>query len=331
VSLVVRDSTLVAPGTKERVQAAIAQLGYRPHAAAAALRSARSLTLGYLVPWGYEPHMDAPRHPPDVYPNLDIFRNQLINAMTVKARGAGYYLLLDIFDEVQRGLELFKSARIDGMLVDMLISDTVLDELIARQIPLVLVGRDGGERGISWVKTDEAGGVYVAMHHLLALGHRRCGIITASDERTHPLVHERMNGYRRALAEANLPVESQLVAHGDWSFQSGYVLGLELLRLQRRPTALFVLSEVMAAGTLQAADELGLRIPGDVAIVTTEDSPWVDYLQPPLTAVHVPMYEVGARATDILLSLLENPLSTPQQVVLPTKLVVRRSTMPLSS
>ena len=108
VSQVVRHGALVAPGTKVRVQAAIARLGYRPHAAR--LRSARSLTLSYLVPRGYETHTDAPGHPPDVYPHLDIFRDQLINAMTVKARGAGYYLLLDIFDEMQRGLELFKSA-----------------------------------------------------------------------------------------------------------------------------------------------------------------------------------------------------------------------------
>ncbi len=97
------------------------------------------------------------------------------------------------------------------MLVDMLMSDSVLDELIARQIPVVLVGRDGGERGVSWVKTDEAGGVYMAMQHLLARGHRRCGVITASDERTHPLVRERMNGYRRALEEANLPAAPQQV------------------------------------------------------------------------------------------------------------------------
>ena len=84
----------------------------------------------------------------------------------------------------------------------------------------------------------------------------------------------------------------------------------------------------MAAGTLQAAQTLGLDVPGEVAIVTTEDSPLVEYVRPRLTAVHVPMYQVGMRATEVLLSLLQDPSQPPQQIVLPTRLVVRESTVP---
>jgi LacI family transcriptional regulator len=329
VSLVVKDSPLVAVPTKARVQAVIAELGYRPHAAAAALRSTRSHTLGFLVPWGYDAQSDpASSLTPELYPTIDVFRNVLLNAMAAQARSAGYYLLLDTFADVRRCLALVESARIDGALIDMLTSDAILDELISRNVPLVLVGRDAGERAISWVKADEAGGATMAIQHLLALGHRRFGAIMASDEHTHAVVRERMRGYRRALEEAGIAVDPDAIAHGDWSFQSGYRLGQELLGGHMRPTALFVLSEIMAAGTQQAALDLGLRVPDDLAIVTTEDSPLVEYTRPQLSAVHVPMYAVGLRATEVLLSLLDKPDGGPQQIVLPTTFTARASSAP---
>ncbi len=330
VSLVVKDSPLVAQPTKARVQAVIAELGYRPHAAAAALRSTRSHTLGFLVPWGYDGQSDSPGLTAELYPTIDVFRNVMLNAMTAQARSAGYYLLLDTFADVRHCLTLVGSARIDGALVDMLISDEMLKELIARAVPLVLVGRDAGDLPISWVKADEAGGAYTATRHLLALGHRRFGAISAADERTHAVVRERLNGYRRALEEAGLAVEPGSVARGDWSFQSGYMLGRELLARPIPPTALFVLSEIMAAGAQQGALDLGLRVPDDLAIVTIEGSPLVEYVRPQLSAVHVPMYDVGLRATEVLLSLLNDSDYEPRRIVLPTTFIVRESSAPLS-
>jgi LacI family transcriptional regulator len=325
VSLVVRDSPLVAPATKERVRAVIHALNYRPHAAAAALRSTRSHTLGFLVPWRQEAQPDAPALSAELYPAIDVFRNQLLNAMTEQARTAGYHLLLDTFVDIQRCLGLVDSARIDGALIDMLVSDDLVDALIARSVPLVLAGRDAGNRPISWIKADEEGGAYAAARHLLDLGHRRFGVISASNEERHPVVRERIQGFRRALAEAGLVVG--VAAHGDWSFGSGYRLGQEILQSPDPPTALFVLSEVMAAGTLQGTLALGLRVPDDLAIVTTEDSPLVEYLQPQLSAVHVPMYDVGRRAAQTLLALLEDPHGPPQQIVLPTTFVARQSSL----
>jgi LacI family transcriptional regulator len=330
VSLVVKGSPLVAPPTMARVQAVIAELGYRPHAAAAALRSTRSHTLGFLVPWGYDGQSSSPGLTAELYPTIDVFRNVMLNAMTAQARSAGYYLLLDTFADVQHCLTLVGSARIDGALVDMLISDVMLKELIARGVPLVLVGRDAGDLPVSWVKADEAGGAYTATRHLLALGHRRFGAISAANEHTHAVVRERLQGYRRALEEAAIEVEPASIARGDWSFQSGYMLGRELLSRQVPPTALFVLSEIMAAGAQQGALDLGLRVPDDLAIVTIEGSPLVEYVRPQLSAVHVPMYAVGLRAAEVLLSLLNEPIDEPHRIVLPTTFVVRESSAPAS-
>jgi len=321
VSLVVRDSALVAPATKARVQEVIDRLGYQPHAAAAALASARSHTVGYLRQGGdaYEPDTD------EKLATIDVFHNQLLNAITARARAQDYYVLLDSFDDAQRCLSLVRNARIDGALIDHGVEDALLAQLVARDAPIVLVGRDAGDLAVSWVKADEEGGAYAATRHLLDQGHACLALLTVDDAHDSAIVGERVRGYQRALAEAGLPVMDMPISRGDYTFESGHAQGLALLTARPRPTGLFVLSEVMAGGALLAAQELGLDVPDDLSIVTTENSPFVEYVRPRLSAVHVPMYEVGVRATDLLFALLDDPTAAPRQLVLPTTFVARDS------
>jgi DNA-binding LacI/PurR family transcriptional regulator len=236
-------------------------------------------------------------------------------------------VLFDIFSDVRECLALITSRRIDGILVDWAVDDAALQQLAASGLPLVLLGRDAGELPLNWVKADEAGGAYEATRHLVALGHRRIGLLTGGAD-GHPIADERIRGYRRALAEAGIAPDPRHVAHGDWTFESGYRCGQRLLSRQPRPTALFVLSEIMVAGVLKAARRMGVYVPDDLAIVTTEDSAWVEYVWPELTAVHVPMDELGARATEMLLALLDGPARPPERVVMPTRFVVRESSAP---
>jgi len=118
------------------------------------------------------------------------------------------------------------------------------------------------------------------------------------------------------------------VVQGDYTFASGVERGRELLGRDPRPTAIFAMSEIMASGVLQAAQALGLCVPEDLSIVTTENSPLVEYVRPRLSAVHVPMYQVGARATDMLIALIDDPTQAPRQLVLPTTFVDRESCAP---
>lgn len=327
VSLVVNNSPLVTPAMKERVQAVIEQLGYRPHAAAAALRSARSHTLGYLVQRGYEDarEIGAAR---EVLAAIDVSHNQLVSAIGVQAQSLGYYLLVDMFVDVQRCLALLSGARIDGALVDWLIPNGVLQDLLRHHVPFVLVGRDAGDLPVSWVKADEEGGSWAVVQHLLSLGHRSFGMVSAVGPQKHPNAQtlEREAGYRRALIEADVPIDPRSMSYGDWTHRSGYERGLELLSLATRPTAVFVLGEYMAAGVLEAAAQLGLSVPDDLAVATSQGTLLAEVVQPNLTAVQVPIYEVGLRATQVLLDLLVNPKGPLQQIVLPTSLVIRAST-----
>lgn len=313
VSLVVRDSPLVTPATKARVRDAIDRLGYRPHAAAAALRSARSRTIGFLVT-GL------------AVADVDVFHSQLISAITTRAQEADHYVLVDTFVDAPRCAALLSSGRIDGAVVDWVIKDDVVKELLDSGTPIVLAGRASGQLPVSAVMADEEGGAYQATRHLLDLGHRRIALLSVAPGHESAVVHERVRGYRRALSEAGFPGDGP-VARGDWTFPSGVALGRELLVSRPRPTAVFALSEVMAAGVLEAAEESGLRIPEDVAVATTENSPIVEYVRPRLSAVHVPMYDVGVRATEVLLSLIEDASSEPQRIVLPTTFIARGSTV----
>lgn len=317
VSLVVRGSPLVKDATRKRVQEVIDRLGYTSHAAAAALRSARANTIGYIAPRLSEAADD-------------VFRHQMISAITTCANAADYHVLVDNFLSVQHHAALFSSGRIDGAIVDWAIGDEGVQELQTRGVPFVLVGRDTGNPSISLVKADERGGSYEAVRHLISLGHRRIALLRedGTDLAGAVIAEERVAGYWRAITEAGLDIDPAYIVQGNWSYASGFVHGQRLLSQPTRPTAVFALSELIALGVLKAARSLHLRVPEDVSVVTTEDTPWVEYVWPELTAAHIPMYEVGTRATELVLAHLDDPDLPPQQLVLPTTLVIRESSAP---
>ena len=202
VSLVVRDSDRVLPETKARVRAVIEHLGYEPHVAAASLRSSRSQTIGYLV----EPGQGA-----DLLTEVDVFRNHVWRAITEAAEARHYFVLQSGFSDVRRARSLLSGGRIDGLLVDYLVSDAVVGDLmLGTSVPIVVIGRTSEIPGVSWVKANEEGGTYMAASHLIAQGHRRIELLTVSDS-SHPIVHALRTGRearlgRRAGARYGAPL-----------------------------------------------------------------------------------------------------------------------------
>jgi DNA-binding LacI/PurR family transcriptional regulator len=321
VSLVMRNHPRISAKTKARVLAASATLGYQPNAAAASLRSARSQTLGFLL-YRQEAAAD------DAFATVDVFRNQLTNATITRARSDGYYVLFDTFTDVSHFLALLESGRIDGALVESMVEDDVLAQLLERTANVVLVGRET-PLPVSWVKADEEGGAYKLGRHLLAQGRKRPALLAVDEAHDSEMARERVRGFRRALTEAGLELLPEHVTFGGWSFESGYVLGQQLLTLPEPPDAVFALAEGIAVGLLEAARHLGVRVPADLSVVTTEDNDWVKHVVPALTASHVPMFEVGVRATELLLARLANPDLPTEHLVIPTTLNVRESSLTL--
>ncbi len=322
VSLVVRGSNRVLPETRARVEAVIEHLGYQPHAAAAALRSSRSGAVGYLIdrPLGAEPRTE-----------VDAFRNRVWHGISHTADAGGYFVLHAGFSDIRRSRALLPSSgNVDGLLVDFLIDDDALSiQLVQRHrfATVVVIGRSTEVPGVAWVRADEEGGAYVATRHLIELGHTAIGVVSVRSE-DHPVVREREAGMRGALGASGLPTNTPRW-FGDWTFESGYSLGLEIMRSSHRPSALFVLNELMAFGCLQAAESAGNVLPRDLAIVTVEDSRLVDYVRPALTAVHVPMYLSGSSAAmEMLLTAIEQTQRSLGET-LATEFVVQSIIKPL--
>jgi LacI family transcriptional regulator/LacI family repressor for deo operon, udp, cdd, tsx, nupC, and nupG len=313
VSRLFNDPDKLTGSTRERVQAAVEALGYRPSRVARRLRieNGHAHMLGVVIPDIQNPFF------------ADVTRG--IEDVT---REQGYTLLLCNSDEDaerQRDcLDNFRTELVDGVIVPPLSNrDADLERLAEASIPVVCVDRRLHQTRFDTVVSDNEQGAFEAVSHLLGLGHRRIGFIGGiSDIST---TRERRQGYDRALEEAGVPVDPALVREGDSRMESGRSRTEALLDLPERPTALFVGNNLMALGALAAVHERGLAIPDELAVVSYDDMPWAMALNPPLTAVSQPGREMGRRAAEMMLQRIADPSRSPSLVVLQPRLVVRRS------
>jgi DNA-binding LacI/PurR family transcriptional regulator len=176
---------------------------------------------------------------------------------------------------------------------------------------------------VDTVIVDNVQGAYEAVSHLVRLGHRRIGLISGPVHITTG--RERQEGYRKALTEHGIESDQGLIKIGDFKQDSGYQRACELLEMDDPPTAIFTANNLMTLGALNAIHEKGLSIPQDVAIVGFDDMPWAPSLNPPLTAVAQPTYELGRVAAEMLLARIADRDHPIREIRLETALVVRES------
>mgnify|MGYP006330717697 FL=1 len=198
--------------------------------------------------------------------------------------------------------------------------------LQASGVPLVAVDPTGDLHTIPSVGSTNWSGALAATRHLLDLGHRRIGVITG------PVgglpARARLDGFRAALDAAGVPGDPQLVRNGLFVFEQGRDLGLELLRLPDRPTAVVCGDDLQALGVYEAARLLGLRIPDDLSVVGFDDVDQCTWSSPPMTTVRQPFAEMGATAARLALALAAGEQPAQSRIELGTSLVVRDSTAP---
>lgn len=191
-------------------------------------------------------------------------------------------------------------------------------------IPYVVIKRQLPGRAINCVVSDDLLGARLATSHLLEQGHNRVAFVCAKPSLT--LTQERLAGYRDALAAAGVDFDDSLVrVEPSFSAEMGYRAVRELLQLSHRPTGIFAASDTMAIGGYQAARELGLSIPGDIAFVGYDDIAPTALLQPPLTTIRTLYYDFGRLAAELLLDLIDRRLEAPQRVVITPELIIRES------
>ncbi|MCL2552115.1 MAG: LacI family transcriptional regulator [Actinomycetia bacterium] len=317
VSRVINDAAGVAPETRTRVLAAMRELGYRPSLAARSLARNRSEIVGLVLPSSVEAGF-ASAHLLQVVGGVD--------------RGVSdndYTTLLSSPKESETELSAFRrlirQRTVDGVLVEASMGEEGVKLLVEAGYPVTVIGHTALD--VPSVCPDDESGAYVAMQHLLALGHRRIAIVT-SGEGQGLAVRARMAGCERALADAGLTLDQGLVATGNWSIASGRAAAEGLLDREQPPTAYFCFNDSMAIGVLQLLRERGIDVPREVSVAGFDDTPPAPLLTPPLTSVRVFSAEQGERAARTLIGILRGMTRPGAPVVLPSQLVVRGSTAP---
>jgi LacI family transcriptional regulator len=199
-----------------------------------------------------------------------------------------------------------------------------LDFLVSRNMPVVMIDRNVPNVEVDAVLTDNQLGGYLATRHLLDLGHTRIACIGGPSSITPSA--ERIIGYRRALEEADLSYDENLVLRGDYHAQSGMEITHSILKMNPRPTAIFALNDLMALGALRAAAEAGYSIPGELAVVGYDDLEIARFSNPPLTTIAQPKKEIGTLAVNLLVDRMSQRSRPTSRLVLPPELIVRGST-----
>lgn len=311
VSRVVNNHPNVSDATREKVEGAIAELGYRRNSAARNLVTRRSHTIGVLA-------SELSQYGP---------ANTLLGVEQA-ARDAGYFVSIAALKSVSResifdAVRHFMDQAVDGIVVIVPHSDTLLALAeLEPGIPLVAVG-SLGNAAVSGAMVDQRGGAELAVGHLVELGHTRIGHIAGPQDWIDGVA--RAEAWSATMHSAGL--DDDLLMTGDWSANSGYEIGKQLAA-KRFATAVFVGNDQMALGLLRAFNEAGVRVPEDVSVIGFDDQPESGYFTPPLTTVRQDFEELGRRCLGIMLAAIEDGGGVSTTVVEP-ELVVRGSTSPL--
>jgi DNA-binding LacI/PurR family transcriptional regulator len=314
VSRVINGHPNVAPQTRERVEQAIRELGYRPNTAARALVTGSTRTIGFVA-------VNINQYGPA----------QTLVGLERAARAAGYSLSVTVLDEataeaMRDALDRFTAQSVDAVLALATYDDAVAAlHQVHTPLPLVTV-QSGGALEEPAVGVDQLAGARLATRHLLDLGHRTVHHVTGPADSKE--ARDRVEGWRAELTAAGAPVPVCL--HGDWTPSSGYEAGRRLTARSRAGeeiTAVFMANDQMALGLLAALHEEGLEAPRDVSVVGFDDLPESPYLTPPLTTVRQDFAELGHRAVELVLARLAGRELRLEPV--PPVLLVRSSTGPI--
>lgn len=332
VSHVINETRFVREETRQRVLDAIDALNYHPSAIARGLATNSTQTIGLVISDIANPFFTA------VARGVESEMNQY-----------GYHTIFSNTDEdshrEEEYLRMLSGRRIDGLIIAPTgVPSKTLFQMAEAGLPIVLLDRAAPGLDAPLVTVDNQGGGYEATKHLIELGHRRIGVLTGME--TISTQEERVNGYRKAMTEAGIPVDENLIVRANPRFYhnrpdliplsppefltnnqmtpTAYFALQSLLDLTDRPTALFVTNNQMTLGTLYALRERGLNCPNHISLISFDDHDWASLFSPPLTVVRQPTYKLGQTAARLLMDLIHQK-TPPSHSVLPVEFIARES------
>ncbi len=319
VSRALNESGYVSSEIKQRVHEAVKELHYRPHDSARGLKLQRTNTIGLVIADISNP-----------------FYAELASGVLSSAKKWGYHVILAAMDEEpaqeEEYLNVLMEKRVDGILAVATGQNSRLwREAIELGIKIVLVDRKVTTLpDADAILIDNVKGGYDATRYLTELGHRRIGILSGPLSTTTG--QGRLHGYHKALEEAALSIDPELVQMVGFKRESGIQAMEQLLALRRPPTAIFASNNLLGESAMFALRRRGMRIPEDISLIMFDDVPWASLTMPPLTVVAQPTAQLGTYAVEQLMQRLKHPnipISEGRIVMLEPHLIVRGSCAPL--
>lgn len=314
VSMGLRDNPLIKEGTRERIKAAAAELGYVPNGIAQAMRYRHASTLGVIVG------------------NMgNSFTGMIVEAIESEAKKHGYRCLIcqthESPSELEQEIRVLEKHRAAGLIIQELDFENQAEtykRLLFPVIPCVFCDGEVPGYPASAVLSDSRNLGFLAARHLIELGHRKIACLQGPDRNAQ----ERFQGYCRALKKASLKVDENIVVAGGWGFEEGVRTASELLARGTPFTALVASSDPVAAGAMKVLTEAGLRIPHDVSVVGAGNHDFAEFVTPSLTSIEQYPREIGRLAVKILFDRIEREDAPLVRHTIKPRLIVRESTGP---
>jgi len=274
--------------TKKRVLQIAKELGYIRNAAAVALRTKKTGTIGVVIA-----------------DNRNPFYAEVLNGMEEAAREKNYHIILANtqrdYKKEEEAINLLLAKRVDGLLITPVQDrDDDIKNLINANIPFVIVGRDFENIEVEAVYSNEVKGGFLATEYLIKKGHKRIALIDGFLYKSP--ARGRLEGYKRALKKYGISLDDDLLSVGDIDVKDGYERTNQLFEKELDFTAIFAYNDMMAFGAMQAIKEKGLRIPEDIGLVGYDDIPFSSLISPSLSTIRLKKQELGAESLKLLLS-----------------------------
>lgn len=320
ISRALRGSHEISQETKRMVMEYAERFNYRPNPIALSLKERRSRSIGVVVC--------------EIANN---FFSQAINGIESIAYNRGYHVIIsqshESYDREIVNAEHLSSRSVDGLLVSLSTETDNVDhfkKLHEKGLPIVFFDRVTDEINTFKVVADNYKGSYDAIVHLIRSGFKRIAHLASSPHLSISV--ERMEGYKAALTDNNIPINDSYIKHTN---HGGMIIAeiedaiKDLMQMKQRPDAIFCAGDRLTISCLTALKELGIKIPTDIGVVGFTNSALVALIEPSLTAVKQPAFEMGQIATELLIKLIEakRPITEFETVVLQTELIVRNSTV----
>ncbi|WP_342528826.1 catabolite control protein A [Chryseomicrobium sp. FSL W7-1435] len=312
VSRVVNGNQNVKPATRQKVLAVIERLDYRPNAVARGLASKKTKTVGVIIP--------------DI---SNVFYAELVRGIEDIATMYRYNIILTNSDQQpQKEAQLLStllSKQVDGVvLMSDQLSDELRDEMKRSSIPMVLAGTMDPATETPSVNIEYHEAAIQAVERLIQNGHQRIAYVTGSLKSSINRLHK-LTGYEKALDAADLEIDSDLVVEVENTYEEGIRAFEQLQKLKHPPTAYFAGNDEIAIGILQGAKDAHLDVPGDIEIISFEDSKLTRMVRPQLTSIAMPLYDIGAVSMRLLTKFMNNEKVEENSVILPYRLEERQS------